>query len=129
MKFFQKNNKDTSADASSSFTDRPEDPYQLGFKSRDSLLTLESDFTQENRYGAGRTLGRLTSFFGGKLEGRVNSLAVKNGRTPAAVQAQLEEIGRKLEWPGRPYGDYSKLSGDDVRLMEGLCRKLLRWVR
>ena len=127
MKFFRKNNQDAAGAASSS--SRPEDPYQPGFKSRDSFLTLESDFTEENRPGAGRTLGRITSFFGWKLEGWVNKLAVKNGRTPVAVQAQLEGIGQKLRQPARPYGDYSKLSTEDVKLMESLCRKVLKWVR
>lgn len=73
---------------------------------------------------------------GGKLEAWINGRAKRQGRTPAAVKNQLAEIGKKLtgdEWDAhrrdRPYGDFSELSVDDVRLMNDFCRLIVCWVR
>ena len=126
MRLSQKTKENAfAAVSSSSGTDNK---YQLAFRSQDSFDTLES-YTAENLPGPGRTLGKFTSFCGGKLEAWANTFAIKSGRTPAAVQDQLEEIGQKLSKRARPYGDYSQLCAEDLKLMEGLCREMLKWVR
>ena len=71
----------------------------------------------------------ITAFCGMKIEGWVSNLAMKTGRTPFAAKTQLEDIGRKLKKRPQPYGNYTNLSADDIRLMKGLCEKMLQWVR
>ena len=82
----------------------------------------------------------IYSFFGAQLEKFINKLVVKSGRAPTAVKAQLTEIGRKMDTfilvdgelkrgTPRPYGDFSQLTAEDRRLMTGLCKAILKWVK
>jgi len=124
------------ASSSSPYSAAVEDLYNLRFQSTDSLDTLESD-TARGLRGHGSVLDRIYTLVGDGLERWMNRLAVRSGRTPTAVKNQLEVLGEKCcyqksadgSWlsVSRPYGDYSQLTPDEIRLMNKLCKLMLRF--
>ena len=115
------------------------DKYKLAFKRTDSFDTVESD-TAQNQRGPGHSLEVIYTFFGTQLEKWINKLVVKSGRTPTALKAQLDKIGRKMKhltfvdgkWEHgtpRPYDDFSQLTAEETGLMTGLCKSILKYVK
>ena len=115
------------------------------FERQDSLITLRSD-TELNVRGAGHTLERIYTYLGGKVEGWMNKVARQTGKTPAALEIELERLGEKLRAFRKPngeitgqhqdidatrplYGDFGNLTDQEVNLVMSLCRALLRWTR
>ncbi|KLO11463.1 hypothetical protein SCHPADRAFT_469133 [Schizopora paradoxa] len=119
------------------------------FDQNDDAISIASDATGPNNPGPGRNLGRLYDALGAKFENFLNKKAARSNYGPDVLAQRIRELRRYREAVAFGYeGDKRSLitenelrtlrdnsngvevdltrPADDLRVLEKLCRKLLR---
>lgn len=108
------------------------DPYHIPLARHDSLVTMASD-TAPNLPGHGRTLDRIYTSLGTRVEGLMSKLEEIAGNTPHAKKKTIEVVfeaitGLSSSGCCRGYArwDASLLTGSERAKIQKSCKSLLK---